>query len=132
MESTGDQTSFCPLSLSFRCNSVNSQLKFLSSFFFLFFLFLVVYCTQPPVIDHARHNAPTEQSTFPQDTSLQYQCFPGYVTKGFARTKCFLYNGTAKWFGPDITCERKETLSFSFLCRQQAPPPPAPNLLTGE
>ncbi|ODN03359.1 Sushi, von Willebrand factor type A, EGF and pentraxin domain-containing protein 1 [Orchesella cincta] len=61
----------------------------------------------PPLIDHARHNAPVGQTTFDLDTSLMYQCLPGYTTKGFARTKCFFYNGTAKWFGPDITCEPK-------------------------
>jgi hypothetical protein len=65
------------------------------------------FCTSPPVIEHARHNGPLDQKTFDLDFSLQYQCLPGYITKGFARTKCFLYNGTAKWFGPDITCERE-------------------------
>ncbi|XP_021948742.1 sushi, von Willebrand factor type A, EGF and pentraxin domain-containing protein 1 isoform X2 [Folsomia candida] len=65
------------------------------------------FCTSPPIIEHARHNGPLDQKTFDLDFSLQYQCLPGYITKGFARTKCFLYNGTAKWFGPDITCEPK-------------------------
>lgn len=66
-----------------------------------------IFCTEPPYIDNARHNAPKDQLTFDLDTSLMYQCNPGYTTKGFARTKCFFYNGTAKWFGPDITCEPK-------------------------
>jgi len=83
---------------------------------FLFKLICLVFCTEPPLIDHARHNAPQGQTTFDLDTSLMYQCLPGYTTKGFARTKCFFYNGTAKWFGPDITCERKNN-NLHNTCR---------------
>ena len=25
---------------------------------------------------------------------------------GFAHAKCFLYNTSAQWFGPDVTCKR--------------------------
>ncbi|CAG7827922.1 unnamed protein product, partial [Allacma fusca] len=71
-----------------------------------------------------------DQRTFDLDTSLQYQCYPGYSTNGFARSKCFFYNGTAKWFGPDFTCEpiscgipqdilngRREGFCHHYLCR---------------
>ena len=46
----------------------------------------------------------------------------GYLIVGFAHAKCFLYNNTAQWFGPDVSCKRKkpqkeyltpENLSFS-------------------
>ena len=73
-----------------------------------------VYCSEPPSIQNAHHNAPKGQKTFDLDTSLQYQCNPGYTTSGFARAKCFFYNGTAKWFGPDFTCERKSEIMRVF------------------
>ena len=38
------------------------------------------------------------------DTELSYQCDPGYKRKGFQVAQCFFYNGTARWFGPDLTC----------------------------
>ncbi len=38
------------------------------------------------------------------DTELSYQCDPGYKRKGFQEAQCFFYNGTARWFGPDLTC----------------------------
>ena len=31
----------------------------------------------------------------------------GYLIVGFAHAKCFLYNTSAQWFGPDVTCKRK-------------------------
>ena len=31
----------------------------------------------------------------------------GYLAVGFAHAKCFLYNTTAQWFGPDLTCKRE-------------------------
>ena len=71
------------------------------------FLIILVYCTQPPVVANARHNSPAEQETFELDTELQYQCFPGYISSGFARSKCFYFNGTTRWFGPDLKCKRK-------------------------
>ena len=30
----------------------------------------------------------------------------GYLIVGFAHAKCFLYNTSAQWFGPDVTCKR--------------------------
>lgn len=71
------------------------------------FLFLPVYCKTPPLIEHARHNALPEQTTFDLDTTIQYQCLMGYVTNGFPRAKCLAIDNTASWFGPDISCERK-------------------------
>ena len=41
---------------------------------------------------------------FDLDTELSYQCDPGYKRKGFQVAQCFFYNGTARWFGPDLTC----------------------------
>ncbi|KAL0277452.1 UNVERIFIED_CONTAM: hypothetical protein PYX00_004721 [Menopon gallinae] len=64
-----------------------------------------IYCTSPPVIAHARHNAQLEQTTFDLDMSLTYQCFNGYVTNGFPKAKCLSIDGKASWFGPDISCE---------------------------
>lgn len=64
-----------------------------------------VYCLDPPVVQHATHNGPPEATSFPLETVLKYACYPGYVTVGFAHAKCFLYNDTAQWFGPDITCK---------------------------
>ena len=37
----------------------------------------------------------------------RYTCYPGYLAVGFAHAKCFLYNTTAQWFGPDLTCKRE-------------------------
>ena len=42
---------------------------------------------------------------FPLETVLKYTCYPGYLAVGFAHAKCFLYNTTAQWFGPDVTCK---------------------------
>ena len=67
--------------------------------------FIAVYCLDPPVVQHATHNGPPEATSFPLETVLKYACYPGYVTVGFAHAKCFLYNDTAQWFGPDITCK---------------------------
>ncbi|XP_068084486.1 sushi, von Willebrand factor type A, EGF and pentraxin domain-containing protein 1 [Anabrus simplex] len=64
-----------------------------------------IYCTSPPHIDNARHNALPEQNTFDLDSTLQYQCYPGYVTNGFPKAKCLAIDGVASWFGPDISCE---------------------------
>ncbi|XP_063237081.1 sushi, von Willebrand factor type A, EGF and pentraxin domain-containing protein 1 isoform X2 [Bacillus rossius redtenbacheri] len=64
-----------------------------------------IYCTSPPHIEHARHNALPEQTTFDLDSALQYQCHHGYVTNGFPKAKCLAIDGQASWFGPDISCE---------------------------
>ncbi|GLH01650.1 Locomotion-related protein Hikaru genki, partial [Gryllus bimaculatus] len=66
---------------------------------------VAVYCTSPPHIDNARHNALPEQTTFDLDSTLHYQCYLGYVTSGFPKAKCLAIDGAASWFGPDITCE---------------------------
>jgi len=62
------------------------------------------YCGSPPIIQHAKHNGSDEQMYFDLDTELSYQCDPGYKRKGFQVAQCFFYNGTARWFGPDLTC----------------------------
>ncbi|KAJ8978205.1 hypothetical protein NQ317_014721 [Molorchus minor] len=64
-----------------------------------------IYCLSPPTIDHARHNALSEQTTFDLDSTLQYYCHNGYVTNGFPRAKCLAIDGQASWYGPDISCE---------------------------
>ncbi|XP_065203954.1 sushi, von Willebrand factor type A, EGF and pentraxin domain-containing protein 1-like, partial [Planococcus citri] len=63
------------------------------------------FCTKPPVIGNARHNARPEQNAFDVDETIQYQCTTGYVTNGFPAAKCLAVEGTASWFGPDISCE---------------------------
>lgn len=69
------------------------------------FLVFAVYCLDPPVVHHSTHNGSPDATTFPLETVLKYTCYPGYLTVGFAHAKCFLYNDTAQWFGPDITCK---------------------------
>lgn len=64
-----------------------------------------VYCLDPPVVQHATHNGAPDTNHFPLETVLKYSCYPGYLTVGFAHAKCFLYNDTAQWFGPDVTCK---------------------------
>ncbi|XP_076061125.1 hig-anchoring scaffold protein isoform X2 [Oratosquilla oratoria] len=63
-----------------------------------------LYCTDPPLIANARHNVPEAQTRFEVNYTLQYSCQQGYMTKGFSRAKCLLYNGTMQWFGPEIEC----------------------------
>ena len=36
------------------------------------------YCSYPPTIEDASHNAPEEQSYYDLDTELSYQCFDGF------------------------------------------------------
>ena len=64
-----------------------------------------MYCLDPPLVQHATHNGATDAAHFPLETVLKYSCYPGYLTVGFAHAKCFLYNETAQWFGPDVTCK---------------------------
>jgi hypothetical protein len=66
-----------------------------------------VYCTSPPPVKNARHNALPEQTTFDLNTNLQYQCYRGYVTEGFSTAKCLELGSAASWFGPDFTCKRE-------------------------
>ncbi|XP_076180365.1 hig-anchoring scaffold protein [Ptiloglossa arizonensis] len=63
------------------------------------------FCSQPPKVKNARHNALVEQTTFDLDSVVQYFCSHGYVTAGVRKAKCLLMEGAASWFGPDITCE---------------------------
>ena len=58
-------------------------------------------------MQHGAHNGPTDADQFPLETVLKYTCYPGYLAVGFAHAKCFLYNTSAQWFGPDLTCKRK-------------------------
>ena len=39
----------------------------------------------------------------------------GYLIVGFAHAKCFLYNTSAQWFGPDVTCKRKILLPLLII-----------------
>lgn len=71
------------------------------------FLFLTAMCGAPLAVPHARHTAPPEQADYIIDAMVQYNCFVGYESKGFAKAKCLFYNGTAQWFGPDLKCIRK-------------------------
>lgn len=70
----------------------------------------LVYCLTPPTIEHARHSALPEQTTFDLDSTVQYHCHTGYVTNGFPRAKCLAIDGKASWYGPDISCERKSNV----------------------
>lgn len=63
------------------------------------------FCSQPPKIQNARHNAPLEQTTFDLDSNVQYFCNHGYVATGAKKAKCLLMEGAARWYGPDITCK---------------------------
>jgi len=58
-------------------------------------------------VQHATHNGEPDANHYPLETVLKYSCYPGYLTVGFAHAKCFLYNKTAQWFGPDVTCKGK-------------------------
>lgn len=63
------------------------------------------FCSLPPKIQNARHNALSEQTTFDLDSTVQYFCNHGYVAMGVKRAKCLLMEGIASWFGPDISCK---------------------------
>ncbi|XP_066943300.1 sushi, von Willebrand factor type A, EGF and pentraxin domain-containing protein 1-like isoform X2 [Macrobrachium rosenbergii] len=89
-----------------------------------------LYCTDPPVFPNARHNGLTGQTRFEVNKTLAYSCYEGYITTGFDRAKCLLYNNTMQWFGPEIHCEPKicgdpgeipngfkEGSCFAFSCR---------------
>ena len=70
-----------------------------------------VYCAHPPLVQHGSHNGPADAAQFSLETVLKYTCYPGYLAVGFAHAKCFLYNTTAQWFGPDLTCKRESLVS---------------------
>lgn len=59
------------------------------------------------MISNARHNGMAGQTRFEVNQTLQYSCYEGYTTRGFDVAKCFLYNNTMQWFGPEIQCDRK-------------------------
>ena len=45
------------------------------------------------------------KSFYELDTELTYTCVPGYKRiDGFQGAQCFFFNGTARWFGPDLNC----------------------------
>ncbi|KAI5725568.1 hypothetical protein M8J77_017209 [Diaphorina citri] len=68
-----------------------------------------LFCGLPPVINHARVNAASTQTTFDIGATIHYQCDPGFVTKGFQSARCHAKDSqnTATWFGPDISCDPK-------------------------
>ncbi|XP_014258644.1 CUB and sushi domain-containing protein 3 isoform X2 [Cimex lectularius] len=68
---------------------------------------IAVFCKEPPVMEYARHNALPEQTTFPLESVLQYQCVLGYTTNGFPKAKCLAIDKRPSWFGPDISCQPK-------------------------
>ncbi|CAK9812882.1 Protein lev-9 [Anthophora plagiata] len=63
------------------------------------------FCSQPPKVKNARHNALVEQTTFDLNSVVKYFCNHGYVTIGVSEARCLLMENIASWFGPDITCE---------------------------
>lgn len=63
------------------------------------------FCSQPPKIQNARHNALAEQTTFDLSDTVQYFCNHGYVATGVKKAKCLMMEDVASWFGPDITCK---------------------------
>jgi len=63
------------------------------------------FCSQPPKIQNAHHNALPEQTTFDLNNTVQYFCNHGYVSTGMKKAKCLLMEGVASWYGPDITCK---------------------------
>ena len=84
-----------------------------------------VFCSAPPSVLHGSHSGSGDSDFFPVETVLKYSCFPGenpentvkqftetniagYIIVGFAHAKCFLYNDTAGWFGPDLSCQRED------------------------
>ncbi|XP_068247282.1 sushi, von Willebrand factor type A, EGF and pentraxin domain-containing protein 1-like isoform X1 [Palaemon carinicauda] len=89
-----------------------------------------LYCTDPPLIPNAKHNGTTGVTRFAVNMTLEYTCDQGYSTVGFNDAKCFLYNNTMQWFGPEMNCEpkscgdpgeipngHKETECYSYSCR---------------
>ncbi|KAG0728558.1 Protein lev-9 [Chionoecetes opilio] len=69
---------------------------------------LPVYCTNPPAIPNARHDGIESRTRFEVNNTLTYTCEEGYSTVGFNVAKCFLYNNTMQWFGPEIVCQPRE------------------------
>ena len=42
-------------------------------------VFIPVYCSRPPLVQHASHNGPAEVDQFELETVLKYSCFPGWI-----------------------------------------------------
>lgn len=66
------------------------------------------FCSQPPKIQNAHHNAPPEQTTFDLDSTVQYFCNHGYNATGAKKAKCLMTSSeesVANWYGPDIVCK---------------------------
>ncbi|VDP14336.1 unnamed protein product [Soboliphyme baturini] len=66
-----------------------------------------VKCERPPEIPFTKHDAPEHQSLFNLDTLVHYTCIKGFYRQtdlGLPKAKCLMYNGKARWFGPDIQC----------------------------
>ncbi|XP_008552444.1 uncharacterized protein LOC103574714 [Microplitis demolitor] len=63
------------------------------------------FCTEPPKISNAKHYAPVDQKGFELNSTIQYFCDYGFETTGFQNAMCFLMDGKASWFGPDIICK---------------------------
>lgn len=80
----------------------------------LLFLFTAM-CGSPPPVAHTRSTAPLDKEDFQIDSVVMYNCFPGYDPKGFNKAMCLQYNGTAQWFGPDLTCIRKSHAKFHIF-----------------
>uniref|UniRef100_A0A6B0VGR4 Putative complement factor bb n=1 Tax=Ixodes ricinus TaxID=34613 RepID=A0A6B0VGR4_IXORI len=64
-------------------------------------------CNTPPSVPHSRTNASDGARDFVINSTVRYNCFPGYDAKGFDVAKCIFYNSSAQWFGPDLKCEPK-------------------------
>uniref|UniRef100_A0A1S4LTX8 C4b-binding protein beta chain, putative n=1 Tax=Ixodes scapularis TaxID=6945 RepID=A0A1S4LTX8_IXOSC len=68
-------------------------------------------CNTPPSVPHSRTNASDGARDFVINSTVRYNCFPGYDARGFDVAKCIFYNSSAQWFGPDLKCERECTIS---------------------
>lgn len=75
-----------------------------------------MFCKSPRVIDNAINNAFVDQQTFDVGSEVEYRCKDGFTMRGFAKAKCLAMDISASWFGPDITCERKYSLTCLEMC----------------
>lgn len=66
-------------------------------------MFIPVVCGLPPNVDHATHDAPTDQMQFPAGTQLTYTCEFGYYREGIPRAVCSGAEG--QWIGPKMSCK---------------------------
>ncbi|XP_046570569.1 protein lev-9-like isoform X1 [Haliotis rubra] len=65
-----------------------------------------VVCGLPPNVDHATHDAPTDQMQFPAGTQLTYTCEFGYYREGIPRAVCSGAEG--QWIGPKMSCKARD------------------------